>query len=272
MKQYLVGRMTLALSVGIHAYAFFATPEFTPAKAASPPEANMITFTVAPPKIEPAPEPEIEPEPAAPAEAAAPPPAAEPEPHDPAPSVPEPPSAPESEPSVEPQTEPAPSPAPTPAELTGSTLASLDGPGWDAPKGSGGERREALLPGVSRRVVSTSRRIRHPAPQAAPQAPPVLALAELSKHPVPPSLAQALERNYPNDARRQGQSGEAKVRARIESNGQVKLAKVAFESAQGFGAACLTTLLGSQWSAPLDKKGKPVATWVSYRCKFRINE
>jgi TonB family protein len=97
-----------------------------------------------------------------------------------------------------------------------------------------------------------------------------LPLSQLSKKPVPPALAQALERNYPPEARNLGRSGEAKVRARIEANGAIRNAKVTSETAPGFGAACRNTLLSSQWSVPLDHDGKPVATWISYQCKFRI--
>jgi TonB family protein len=97
-------------------------------------------------------------------------------------------------------------------------------------------------------------------------------LSQLSKTPVPPPLANALERNFPLEARRQGKAGEAKVRARIDPSGRVGLARVTFESSDGFGSACQKTLLESRWTPPLDRKGKAVATWVTYRCKFRVDE
>jgi TonB family protein len=97
-------------------------------------------------------------------------------------------------------------------------------------------------------------------------------LAELSKKPAPPPLAEALERNYPPEARSQGKSGEAKVRARIDPGGRVAIARVTSETSDGFGHACQKTLLDSTWTPPLDRDGKPVATWVTYRCKFRVDD
>jgi TonB family protein len=97
-------------------------------------------------------------------------------------------------------------------------------------------------------------------------------LTELSQKPAPPPLAKALERNYPPEARSQGLAGEAKVRARIDPNGRVGVARVTSESSHGFGAACQTTLLASAWTPPLDREGKPSTTWVTYRCKFRIED
>jgi TonB family protein len=97
-------------------------------------------------------------------------------------------------------------------------------------------------------------------------------LAQLSRKPVPPALALALERNYPAGARRQGKSGEAKVRALIDAFGRVISVTIAFESAPEFGAACKKTLLQSQWTAPLGQLGKPIATFITYRCKFRVDD
>lgn len=57
---------------------------------------------------------------------------------------------------------------------------------------------------------------------------------------------------------------------RVEANGRVRIAIVRFESGKGFGAACRAALLESRWTPPRDARGKPVATWVSYRCRFRI--
>jgi TonB family protein len=83
-------------------------------------------------------------------------------------------------------------------------------------------------------------------------------------------LARALERNYPARERSLGRSGEAKVRARIEPDGTVRIAKLLFETSAGFGEACRATLLASRWTAPLDARGKPAATWITYLCKFRV--
>lgn len=265
MNQKMVGRWALVFSVGAHAYAFMATPEIKARVSEEKKEATMVQFTVAEPEPEPIVEPEPEPEPE---------PVVEPEPEPVAVAEPEPALEPEPAPVETEEPAPAEAPAEPPAELTGTTLAADEGAAWDAPAGSGRERRGAIRPGVSRPVPESTKPAARPKPavKKAPPAPPVLPLAQLSQRPVPPSLGGALQRNYPNQARRQGQSGEAKVRARIEATGKINLAKVAFESAAGFGSACKKTLLGSKWTAPRDKNGRAVATWVSYRCKFRIDD
>jgi TonB family protein len=109
-------------------------------------------------------------------------------------------------------------------------------------------------------------------PRTAPPELTVKPLSELSRKPVPPSLEAALKRNYPLTARAQGKSGEAKVRARVDADGRVGFVKVTLESGSGFGDACRRTLLSSEWSPPLDERGRPVATWITYRCKFRIDD
>jgi hypothetical protein len=62
------------------------------------------------------------------------------------------------------------------------------------------------------------------------------------------------------------------VRARIEANGDVREVTLTSETGHGFGSACRAALLESHWSAPLDRLGKAVATWITYRCKFRVDE
>lgn len=167
--------------------------------------------------------------------------------------------------------EPAPAPSepsePAPAELTGTTLVGTDVASWSAPVGSGAERKGAFGAGPSRSVA--------PKPLAATPAVAASAtipLAQLSRKPAPPALGAALKRNYPARARQQGQGGEAKVRARIEPSGEVRAVSIGSETAAGFGDACRRTLLASRWTAPLDDAGRPVATWVTYRCKFRVDD
>lgn len=155
---------------------------------------------------------------------------------------------------------------PAPAELTGSTLVGTSAALWVAPPGSGAERDGAIGAGLARTSTPVSR----PSGEANVAAPAAVPLAQLSRKPAPPPLASVLERNYPAAARKQGQSGDAKVRARIEPTGEVRQVSIGFESAPGFGEACRRTLLSSKWTAPLNDAGDPVATWVSYRCKFRI--
>ena len=260
--------VALVVSVGAHVLVLSSLTSL-PVIHAPPRLASAIAFSVLEPEPESAPQlPEPEPEP-------------EPEPPLPAPEL-EPEPEPEPEPPL-PALEPAPLEQPEGAdeapleqaepvqELTGTTLAADDGK-WGAPAGSGRSRSGPVQPGVSRPVVSVAK---NPPPVAAKKKKPAqvaaVPLKELSRQPKPPSLGAALKRNYPKTARQQGLSGEAKVRARIDASGAIVAAKLVLESSSGFGEACRKTLLGSRWSAPLDKRGKPVPTWISYRCRFRID-
>ena len=180
---------------------------------------------------------------------------------------PTPPPAPTPEPEA-PAPTPPPEAEPTP-ELSGNTLLGHGEDDWTAPAGNGAEREGPIRVGAPvAAVLPTPPR---PAPAAAP-ARAMEPLAQLSRKPVPPALASALERNYPASARRQGKSGEAKVRALIDAFGRVASVTVAFESAPEFGAACKKTLLQSQWTPPLGQLGKPTATFITYRCKFRVED
>ena len=98
----------------------------------------------------------------------------------------------------------------------------------------------------------------------------MVALASLSRPPEPPDLNDALERHYPEAARKQGTPGQAVLKARITPEGQVRDMVVVSQSAPGFGDACRATLRESKWSAPLDRDGQPVATFISYTCRFEV--
>jgi outer membrane biosynthesis protein TonB len=208
---------------------------------------------------------------------------AEPAPPKPAPPLPEPQveKAPPPAPTPVAKLKPAPAPEPAPEkppeaappELTGTTLTSDADSTWSAPAGSGNERDGLLRTGAVSAFVPPAPVItaKASAPSATSQAlvrPEPTPLAQLSRKPVPPPLATALERHYPVAARRLGRSGEALVRARVESSGLLSEAQLKSESAPGFGAACRQALLNSRWTGPLDRDGRPVATYITYRCKF----
>ena len=168
-----------------------------------------------------------------------------------------------------PPTETTPPPASEPPPSTGVTLAG-DGTGnaFSMPLGSGG----ALDPTARPRApapLNVPAPVR-PAPSPVPAEPPLVPASDLSSRPSPPSLASALERNYPADARHRGLSGAAKVRARIDADGVVRRVTLVEESAAGFGAACSRTLTGSRWAAPKDKSGRSVATEIRYTCRFVV--
>lgn len=156
---------------------------------------------------------------------------------------------------------PEPVAAEPPASELGSTLAGLTGADGAWALSHGNVRLSPRSSPAGARIAAAARSGSEP--EAVP-------LARLGQRPVPPSLEGALRRHYPESARSQGRSGESKVRARIEASGQVSSARVTSESAVGFGAACQRALLESRWTAPLDERGRAVATWVTYRCKFRV--
>lgn len=257
MNQKWIGRGTLALSVSLHAYLLYAAPRALPYEdqELSPTLMEFAALPPAPEELsEPPPEPEIVPEPVL------------------VPEIVEQVAVADSEPDAEPEPEVAPEPAPP--ELTGTTLVAEGEGDFGAEVGSGRAREGAIRAGISKPAPARRVVVKKPgaAPsKKAPEPPPTIPLASLSKKPVPPDLGGVLKQNYPPDARRQGRAGEAKVQARVEPSGSIGFAKVSFESEDGFGAACRKTLLASKWTAPLDRAGNPVATWVSYRCKFRID-
>jgi len=174
------------------------------------------------------------------------------------------------EPKLEAKRDAAP-PAPEarlPPPSSGVTLAA-DGAGnaFSMALGAGG----SLQPSPSRapQPVNLPARVVPSVPPVVTE-PALVAVGDLSARPSPPSLAAALEQNYPADARRRGLSGSAKVRARIDPDGVVRRLSLVEESAPGFGAACSRTLSGSRWGAPKDKAGRSVATEIRYTCRFVV--
>lgn len=155
-----------------------------------------------------------------------------------------------------------------PALLTGVTLTNLgEGSAWASAMGDGTD---------STAPVGTSTRRAVPPPRADPTASKrpairVVPIGDLLQRPRAPDLNAALERNYPESARRRGLAGTATVRARIGPTGRVTGIIVANESASGFGQACRRTLEGSRWTPPRDQAGRAVHTDIEYRCRFRVN-
>jgi TonB family protein len=163
---------------------------------------------------------------------------------------------------------PPPPQAETPADFSGTTLTN-DGPGegWASAVGNG----EAMHGPIGRPGAKVTGRSQEGTAQPSPvKAAPVVALASLSRPPAPPDLNDALERHYPEAARKQGTPGQAVLKARITAEGQVRDLVVVSQSAAGFGDACRATLRESTWSPPLDKDGQAVATFVSYTCRFEV--
>ena len=197
--------------------------------------------------------------------------------HPPKVALPEPPPPAPEEPATKaaarsPRPEPAPEKAPPPQpsgpfDLTGVTLTG-DGPGtgFAMPVGDG----SALRATAPRRSMTSA-----PVPEIASAAPkhagpPLVALADLAARPAPPDLGSALHRNYPEDARRRGLSGNGEVRVRIDADGVARSVSPLGESASGFAEACRRAVMGSRWSPPRDRSGRAVSTEVRYRCRFLV--
>jgi outer membrane biosynthesis protein TonB len=219
-------------------------------------DVRMLTLP-APPPPEPPPRPPaqvepVKPPPPKPAEAH------RPKPEPPKPPVAEPPPAPELS---EPPARPEPSTAP-PALLADSGFAS--GPG--IVQRSDGTIAALAMAGVAPRAEPLERSPGLGRPPSAPLA----KLSDLSRKPVAPSLDAALRQNYPSELRRRGMEGQAEVRVVIDRRGRVGELAVVSETASGFAEACKRTLLGSTWSEPLDRDGRPVSTRLTYRCRFQI--
>jgi len=158
--------------------------------------------------------------------------------------------------------------AETPADFSGTTLTNDGaGAGWASATGNGAAMNGPVgRPGA--RV--TGRRVEGVSPSPRPAPAEVVAVADLSRRPEAPRLEDALEHNYPAEARQGGQAGKAVVRARITSEGSVRDMLVVSESAAGFGRACRETLAGSRWTPPLDRDGHAVSTVINYTCRFEV--
>ena len=158
--------------------------------------------------------------------------------------------------------------AESPADFTGVTMTN-DGPGtgWSSATGNG----EAMKGPVGRPGARvTHRNVDGGDADLGRTGPAVVAAADLSRPPVAPDLTAALARHYPPDARAKGLAGKAVLRVRIQPDGHVGDTKLESETAPGFGAACQATLRGAPWSAPVDRQGRSVATYVKYTCRFEV--
>jgi len=168
-----------------------------------------------------------------------------------------------------PPTTSAPPPPEAPADFTGTTLTNSGGEAWAAATGNGEAMTGPVGPAGGKRGPRVQPGVAHGTGSDA-SAPPVVGLGDLSQAPRAPDLNDDLAHNYPAEARRMGLAGKAVVRARVGADGQVRVIGIASESATGFGEACRRTLQHSRWQPPLDKRGRPVTTELSYTCRFQV--
>ena len=163
---------------------------------------------------------------------------------------------------------PPPPEAETPADFSGTTLTN-DGPGdgWASAVGNG----EAMRGPIGRPGAKVTGRARDGAAEPSPaKAAPVVALASLSRPPAPPDLNDALERHYPEAARKQGTPGQAVLKARITAEGQVRDWSSCRRARPGSATPAARRCASRPGAAPLDRDGQPVATFISYTCRFEV--
>lgn len=258
----------LAGSLGLHGGLLLALT-LAPVAAGRSLPPSMVEFELPPlPAPPPPPLPTVDPAPAAdPASTA-----------DPAPARAAPPRSPAApEPAAtEPETPPEADAESELVELTGVTLTD-DGPGdgWRSVIGNGMSSHRPLRHprrGAPDPTLTPAARSARPPSltRAAPLPPPLVPLADLARRPTPPALDKLLLANYPTEARRRGDAGQARVIARIDPDGRVRAARVIAASSPEFGLACQRTVHGSRWKPPRDRTGNSVATEVSYTCRFEV--
>ncbi len=245
------------LSVAVHVATFLALGAFHIESARKPVEPVEVSV------ISEAPEPVPV--------AEEPPPAPEPEPEAPPPPPPKPVRAPKA------PKEPPPPEAPTPPAAAEETIADFSGTtltgegGWASAVGSGapmngpigsptgvvtGRNRDGVAGGV---IGGTGLR--------------VVPESDLSRRPKPPDselLNAALVRSYPKSARQQGIEGVARIRIRVLPSGKLQPLAALSETYPGFADACKSSLREVSFQPALDRAGQPVATDISYTCRFTV--
>ena len=237
-----------AVSVVAHGIAY-ASLGFAPKPRVEPPP-SRVSFRVHEPEA---------PKPLPPKAAEAEPPVAERRTNMPKPKAPPPANA------------PPPAPPVGPVDLRGVTLTNDTGGGsWASAVGDGSALEGPLGPIGAKAPVPRGSAAPVAVARAAAPGVPVVDIADLSTRPVPPDLGSSLRAFYPAAARARGIGGSATVRARIEPDGHVRSVALVSETFEGFGDACRRTLQGSSWSAPRDRDGRAVATYVRYTCRFVV--
>ncbi len=194
------------------------------------------------------------------------------------------------DPEPAPEVTPDPTPAETPPEepppleeriedFTGETLSNDAATTGPAVIGGNGE---AITAPVGAATGTTTGRARRgeadgaaggtgTAPEAAGV--PVVATADLSQPPRPPSaMAELVRRHYPREYQARGVEGRAVVRMRVNPGGTLTRIRLVEESEPGFGAACVEALEESsgQWPTPVARDGRDVATDVRFTCTFSV--
>lgn len=261
-----MGSAGFLLSVAVHAGTFFALGALPADAARKSDDVVEVDLVAQPPPVPPpepvaapAPEPEAPPTPPAPPEPVKPPPR----------PVVRAPKAPKEPPPETPPSAPPAAAEETIADFSGTTLTGQGG--WASAVGSGAAMNGPIgsptgaatgrnRPGVAGGVIGGTG-IR------------VVPEGDLSRLPKPPSadlLNAALERSYPKAARQQGIEGVARIRIRVLASGKLQPLATLSETHGGFADACKASLREVNFQPGLDADGQPVATDISYTCRFTV--
>ena len=92
---------------------------------------------------------------------------------------------------------------------------------------------------------------------------------DLSRRPQLKS-GEARKPQYPHEARKLGIEGRVILRVFIDKNGRVKSVRIVKDPGSGLGHAAKATMLRERWTPPLDKKGRPVPTVITWAYTFDL--
>lgn len=263
VRQRRLTSASFLLSVGVHASTFFALGLVRVDDTPHRDEIVEVSLVEQPPS-----------EPAAVAEPPEQPPAPE-VPQEPAPPPKPPPKAPRAPKAPKEPPPPTPDKAPpaaaeeTIADFSGTTLTGQGG--WASAVGSGAPMEGPI--GAPGAVVTGRNRAGVAGGVVGGTGVRVLPEGDLSRRPQPPSaelLNAALERSYPKSARQQGIEGVARIRIRVLPSGKLQPLATLSETYPGFADACKTSLRDITFQPGLDDAGQPVATDISYSCRFTV--
>ena len=268
----------MILSLLMHGAGVFylSTPPPRPPQAAreSAPTRIRLASLPEPPAPEPEP-PAPEPEPPAPEPE---PPKVEPEPPKPEPPKPRPPRRrrpppPTPEPEPAPEPEPGPEPEPPPVmkfsyEMNGGAQGSVAVPG------GGGGSRVGAVDGVEGGTLDRRFGEGGGGDEAKSEGrDEIVALAEVTSRPrliSQPSSAE-LRRAYPDAARRKGLEADVVLRVLVGPEGEVRRATVLRGAGEGFDEAA-EKLARRLRFRPGRQGGRPVAVWVTFPFRFRLDD
>ncbi len=93
---------------------------------------------------------------------------------------------------------------------------------------------------------------------------------DLSQRPRPKNGSIAVP-PYPSEARREGIEGKVVLQVFIDKKGTVRKARIMQDPGGGLGRVAQSWIKKQKWTTPLDKRGKPVDTVITYQFHFVLD-